>query len=162
MKYKLNEQHSKELKEALKNKENQKWYRKIQAVLLQAEGNSYDKIANVTKLSQRTIGRAVQTYATRGIEGLLVENRKSNNYYMTFTQEKEFLEQFIDKATKGQVITVNDMLIEYRKETGKKMTEPAFYRLLKRHGWRKLMPRPRHPKKADAETIEASKKLTKK
>ncbi|VNU09659.1 transposase [Streptococcus pneumoniae] len=29
--------------------------------------------------------------------------------------------------------------------------------LLKRHGWRNIMPRPEHPKKADAQTIVASK-----
>jgi hypothetical protein len=32
---------------------------------------------------------------------------------------------------------------------------------LKRHGWRKVKPRPRHPGKASDEVIEASKKLTK-
>ena len=34
------------------------------------------------------------------------------------------------------------------------------YMLLKRHGWRKVMPRAKHPKKADEEVIQASKKLT--
>ncbi|VPI97396.1 IS3-Spn1 transposase [Streptococcus pneumoniae] len=32
-----------------------------------------------------------------------------------------------------------------------------FYQLLKRHGWRNITPRPEHPKKADAQTIVASK-----
>ncbi|KYA49884.1 transposase [Streptococcus pneumoniae] len=36
-------------------------------------------------------------------------------------------------------------------------TRDAFYQLLKRHGWRNIMPRPEHPKKADAQTIVASK-----
>nr|WP_265101398.1 winged helix-turn-helix domain-containing protein [Streptococcus pneumoniae] len=31
------------------------------------------------------------------------------------------------------------------------------YQLLKRHGWRNIMPRPEHPKKTDAQTIVASK-----
>lgn len=33
------------------------------------------------------------------------------------------------------------------------------YNVLKRHGWRKKMPRSRHPKAADQEACEASKKL---
>ncbi|MDE7249890.1 MAG: winged helix-turn-helix domain-containing protein, partial [Lachnospiraceae bacterium] len=32
------------------------------------------------------------------------------------------------------------------------------YCVLKRHGWRKVMPRSRHPKKASEEVIETSKK----
>ncbi|KXZ86475.1 transposase [Streptococcus pneumoniae] len=36
-------------------------------------------------------------------------------------------------------------------------TRDAFYQLLKRHGWRNITPRPEHPKKADAQTIVASK-----
>ena len=34
------------------------------------------------------------------------------------------------------------------------------YRLLKRHGYKKVMPRSRHPKKVNQEIIETSKKLT--
>ncbi|WP_414153386.1 winged helix-turn-helix domain-containing protein [Peptoniphilus sp.] len=34
------------------------------------------------------------------------------------------------------------------------------YRVLKRHGFRKIMPRSKHPKKASKEVIETSKKLT--
>ncbi|WP_263640476.1 winged helix-turn-helix domain-containing protein, partial [Streptococcus pneumoniae] len=40
---------------------------------------------------------------------------------------------------------------------GRSYTRDAFYQLLKRHGWRNIMPRPEHPKKADAQTIVASK-----
>ncbi|VON78267.1 transposase [Streptococcus pneumoniae] len=36
-------------------------------------------------------------------------------------------------------------------------TRDAFYQLLKHHGWRNIMPRPEHPRKADAQTIVASK-----
>ncbi|HGK9979465.1 TPA: winged helix-turn-helix domain-containing protein, partial [Streptococcus pneumoniae] len=42
-------------------------------------------------------------------------------------------------------------------ELGRSYTRDAFYQLLKRHGWRNIMPRPEHPKKADAQTIVASK-----
>ncbi|CJR67995.1 transposase [Streptococcus pneumoniae] len=45
----------------------------------------------------------------------------------------------------------------YKKELGRSYTRDAFYQLLKRHGWRNIMPRPEHPKKADAQTIVASK-----
>ena len=44
----------------------------------------------------------------------------------------------------------------YRKDTGR----GYIYMLLKRKGYRKVMPRSKHPKKAKEEAIEASKKLT--
>ncbi|CWG06639.1 degenerate transposase [Streptococcus pneumoniae] len=45
----------------------------------------------------------------------------------------------------------------YKKELGRSYTRDAFYQLLKRHGWRNITPRPEHPRKADAQTIVASK-----
>ena len=40
------------------------------------------------------------------------------------------------------------------KKVGKTTNLNGFYRLLKRQGWRKLISRPHHPKKADAREIE--------
>ncbi|MBR4040361.1 MAG: winged helix-turn-helix domain-containing protein [Clostridia bacterium] len=40
-----------------------------------------------------------------------------------------------------------------------KVSDTQIYYVLHRHGWRKIMPRSRHPKKASEEAIEASKNL---
>ena len=42
---------------------------------------------------------------------------------------------------------------------GKDTGRVYVYSVLKRHGWSKKMPRSRHPKAADEEACEASKKL---
>ncbi|MGI6691142.1 MAG: winged helix-turn-helix domain-containing protein [Christensenellales bacterium] len=36
------------------------------------------------------------------------------------------------------------------------MGHGTIYAVLERHGWRKVIPRPRHPKKASQEVVEAS------
>ncbi|CWJ14447.1 transposase [Streptococcus pneumoniae] len=50
-----------------------------------------------------------------------------------------------------------DSLLQETRGGRNSYTRDAFYQLLKRHGWRNIMPRPEHPKKADAQTIVASK-----
>ena len=49
---------------------------------------------------------------------------------------------------------------EFDEKLGKDTGRVYIYMLLERHGWRKIMPRSKHPQKASDEAIEASKKLT--
>ena len=51
------------------------------------------------------------------------------------------------------------MKAAYIEKVGHSIGGSQIYRMLKRHGWRKVMPRSKHPKKANEEAIEASKKL---
>ncbi len=57
----------------------------------------------------------------------------------------------------GKHVTVKELFEAYQEKVGHKTTREGFYALLKRHGWRKVQPRPEHPQKADAKVIEASK-----
>ncbi len=63
-------------------------------------------------------------------------------------------------AQKGEIVTVADIKAEFDRVIGKDTGRGYIYMLLKRHNWRLVMPRSRHPKKADEAEIEASKKLT--
>jgi transposase len=78
---------------------------------------------------------------------------------MTFAQEAEFLKQFEEMAENGQLVTVGPILEKYEEATGKKSNTTSIYRLLKRHGWRKLKPRRKHPKAASTEEQSRKKKL---
>jgi len=55
---------------------------------------------------------------------------------------------------------INEIKEEYVKMVGHSIGGSQIYRLLKRHGYKKVMPRSRHPKKVNQEIIETSKKLT--
>ncbi|VPO08860.1 transposase [Streptococcus pneumoniae] len=76
---------------------------------------------------------------------------------MTVGEEKAFLARHLKAAEAGEFVTIDALFQAYKKELGRSYTRDAFYQLLKRHGWRNIMPRPEHPKKADAQTIVASK-----
>jgi hypothetical protein len=69
---------------------------------------------------------------------------------MTIQEERELLTPFFERAKKGELTTVAQIKQEFEKRVGHKVHETTIYRLLKRHEWRKLVPRPFHPK-ADKE-----------
>ncbi len=62
------------------------------------------------------------------------------------------------KALKGELINVNEIKEAYVKLVGHSIGSGQIYYAPKRHGFRKVLPRSRHPKKADDKEIEISKK----
>ena len=55
-------------------------------------------------------------------------------------------------------LRVSKIKRSYEKAIGRTVPKPTVYRMLDRHGWRKISPRPRHPK-ADKENKRLLKKL---
>jgi hypothetical protein len=78
---------------------------------------------------------------------------------MTESEEKEILKSFKNNAEKGRVIIARDIKKAFDEKLGRDTGRGYIYMLLKRHNWRKVMPRSKHPNKATDEAIEASKKL---
>nr|WP_218563717.1 winged helix-turn-helix domain-containing protein [Peptoniphilus indolicus] len=58
------------------------------------------------------------------------------------------------------MVTAKEIEKAYVKLVGHSIGTGQIYRVLKRHGFRKIMPRSKYPKKASKEVIETSKKLT--
>lgn len=77
--------------------------------------------------------------------------------YMTLEQEEDFISQFFDQALQGGVLIVNEIKRAYEREVGRKVAKTTIYRMLDRHDWRKIIPRPRHPK-SNTEAQEGLKK----
>ena len=62
-------------------------------------------------------------------------------------------------AEMGQIVSVSEIKAVYQEAVGHDIGSAQIYHVLHRHGWRKIMPRSRHPQKASEEVIETSKKL---
>jgi transposase len=77
----------------------------------------------------------------------------------TLEEEKQFLAPFFVQAERREIATVGQIWQAYAQHIGHEVDDSTIYRLLHRHGWRKVMPRPRHPK-SDQETQEQLKKLS--
>jgi transposase len=77
--------------------------------------------------------------------------------HLTFEQEAEFLEPWIEKAEKGGVLVVPPIHAALKGRLGRPVAASTVYRMLARHGWRKVEPDTCHPKR-DAEAQEDFKK----
>jgi transposase len=101
-------------------------------------------------------------YCNKGLSAIIDNHYAGNRRNLSWAEEEELLKPFKEKAAAGQIVEISEIKQAYEEATGKSLENDhgQIYRVLKRHGWRKVMPRSKHPKKANDEVIEASKKLT--
>ena len=71
--------------------------------------------------------------------------RKREN--ITLAEEKVLLARFAKAAGAGEMLNIHDLKAAYEKAIGHDTSNSTVYNLLARHGWRKLMPCPFHPKR---------------
>ena len=120
--------------------------RKALSVILVAEGGlDTSKTAGILRISERTVFRNQEN----------IRNQKKNTlntwggrrrYTMTVEEEREFLRDWESKATKGGVLSVPPIHAALVEKIGRIIPISTTYRLLARHGWRKVQPDTKHPK----------------
>ena len=133
--------------------------RKLRVLILRYEGMDNQTIAEHTGMSKTRVTHLVTEYKKHGLEEYTRKKYGGNHRNMTEAEEEEILAGFSEKAKAGQMVTVKEIKQAFDEKLGRDTGRGYIYMLLERHGWRKVMPRPRHPKKANEEAIEASKKL---
>ena len=79
---------------------------------------------------------------------------------MSYEEEQKILDQCAKEAEDGVILTVQDVRKKLEEHLGRETNTSYAYDVLRRHGWRKVMPRSKHPKAATQEAQDASKKLT--
>lgn len=111
-----------------------------------------------TGLAEQTVHNLVSSYNRHGPAALETPGKGGRKRaYLPLQQESAFLQPFIEKALTGQVATAAEIKNSFEKLLGHKVHKTTIYRLLDRHGWRKLVPRPFH-EQAKADEQEAFKK----
>ena len=131
---------------------------KITALNMRRVGSTNKEISIVTGYHPQYITDLVSLYNKKGLSAIIGNRYKSNNRRMSFEDEATFLEQFREQAEAGLIISVTGILEKFEETTGKPSNTTTIYQLLKRHGWRKVKPRPRHPNSATEEQKDSSKK----
>lgn len=76
---------------------------------------------------------------------------------LTLEEEREFLQPWLEQARGGAVVVVSPIRAALAQRLGQPVKPSVVYRLLARHGWRKVAPDTRHPK-SQPEVQEAWKK----
>ena len=120
---------------------------RIQMVLLREIGMSQPAIADAMGVSLSTVNRAHMAYDHGGIKALKpkpIGGRMREN--MTVAEEKALLARFAKAAGAGEMLNIHDLKAAYEQAIGHRTSDSTIYSVLARHGWRKLMPRPFHPK----------------
>ena len=119
-----------------------------------------EEIARHTGASVTTVQRVISGYNRQGLAALETPGKGGRRHeYLTAEQEQEFLAPFFARGESGELVTVGEIKRTFEARVGHEVEESTMYRLLHRHGWRKLMPRPRHPK-ASAEEQATFKKTS--
>lgn len=158
--YTITQEDAAKAREYMKKTTDKKIYRRLEVIALRGEGQKNAEIVKITGFAEKYVPQIVSMFVREGFDALLQDKRSGNNRKVTAEEEQKFLNRYKEKSQQGQIITVNEMWQDFQKEFSTTITIQAFYRLLRRNKWRKIMPRARHPKSADAQTIEASKKST--
>ena len=137
-----------------------KAYNRLLALRMYSQGKTNREIHEAIGFSVQYVTELVTKYLNEGMDAIITDKRTSNNRRMSQEEEVKFLDQFIELSESGQLVTIKLILKKFEEITGKPSSPSTIYDLLKRHGWRKLKPRPQHPGKASEEEIASSKKLT--
>jgi transposase len=134
---------------------------RIQMVLLRESGMTQPAIAEAMGVSLSTVNRAHMAYDSGGVKALKSKpsgGRQREN--MTLAQEKALLAHFAKAAGAGELLNIHDLKAAYEEAIGHATSNSTVYNLLDRHGWRKLMPRPFHPKRNRAAQNAFKKKVS--
>ena len=133
----------------------QRWFIIYNALV---DPRTAEEIAKHCGVGKVTVQHLISRYNRFGISAVETKGKGGRKReYMTEEQEQQFLKPFFARAQAGEIATVAEIQHAFETRITHSVDESTIYRLLQRHGWRKVMPRPRHPQ-AREEAQEAFKK----
>lgn len=148
-----------DIKQLIDNSRNKEEFRRAQAVYLRiVKQMPASDIAEITGFSLSHIYKIHSQCIKEGIS-CLSSSSKGGRYrsYLSLEEEVAMLNDIEKVAAKGGIVEISKVRKLFEEKAGRSVALYTAYRLLHRHGWRKIAPRPYHPKqKADA--IETFKK----
>ena len=133
--------------------------RAAQAVLLPAVASAtLEQTAAILGVGRATVARLQQRFrqsAHRGVKRPRWGGRRKA--LLSLEQEAEFLAPWAEQAKAAGVLVLSPIRAALAQRLGRPVAASVVWRLLARHGWRKVAPDTRHPK-SDLMAQEAWKK----
>ena len=119
-----------------------------------------EQIAKHCGVATATVHQLISAYNRHGVEAVETPGKGGRRHqYLTLEQEQDFLAPFFEQARAGTIATAAQVKQAFEARVGQEVDESTVRRLLDRHGWRKLVPRPVHPKADLAEQAAFKKTL---
>ena len=134
-------------------------FQSVQCLWLRASLKlSADQVAIAIGWHPNSVRKLQARYFKEG-EVALRRGGRGGRYFqnLTLEEERQLLQEFLAQSERGGILEVSRIKAAYEQILGRKVPKSTVYRMLARHGWRKVVPRPRHPK-ADAATQAEFKK----
>jgi transposase len=123
--------------------------RQCQAVLLPALfGATVEQTALVLGVGRATVARLQSTFRKKKPAGPNPARNWGGRRQSLLSREAEsaFLKPWLESAAAGSLVVVSPIRAALAQRLGKAVKPSVVYRLLARHGWRKVAPDTRHPK----------------
>jgi len=155
----ISEQAKESLRELLAKTKNKADFQRVQCVWLRILlGLSSVMVAKAVGWSPGRVKQVWSRYFADGESALVGKGRGGRRRQnLSIEEEDRLLARFLESAKMGNILVVNDVKAAYEKAVGRQVPKSTVYRMLARHGWRKISPRPRHPK-SDPKQQESFKK----
>ncbi len=133
---------------SMQQSKNKDEFRRYQSVWLRlSKGLSFKYIADITCYSESWVRQLHTLYRKGGLEAILVSPKGGrHNENMSLEEEDAFIAPFLETSKSGGILEVGKIHRAYEKKLGRKVSVSVVYLLLHRHDWRKITPRPQHPK----------------
>jgi transposase len=141
--------------------------RQCQAVLLPALFEAtLEQTATVLGVGRATVARLQTAFRQQKSPSLQAADNWGGRRHSLLTPQEEttFLKPWLESAAAGHVVVVSPIRAALAQRLGRPVKPSVIYRLLARHGWRKIAPDTRHPKskpEVQAEWKKNSRKIWK-
>ena len=134
-----------------------------QAVLLPAlSGTTLEQTASLLGVGRASVHRLQQQFRqslqTPSLPRKWGGRRRA---LLSWEEEEAFLAPWVEPARQAGVLVVSPLRAALAEKLGRKIAPSVVYRLLARHGWRKVAPDTRHPKSDPAAQAEWKKNFPK-
>lgn len=159
-KYEITTEEYEAVVKARKATQNKRIARRLRVIELRYEGKTSKEIAEKLDMNWMYISEMVKRFKRQGLEEFARNKYTSHNRKLSYQQEEDILQECERKAEEGHITTVEEVRKALNAEIGGTTAVSYVYRVLKRHGWVKKMPRPKHPKSADEKEQADSKNLS--
>ena len=132
---------------ARKKNKDKRAEKRLYALELRAAGKSAEEVSAATGSHRAYITRLTAKYRAGRIGAISGNHSGGNRRNMSVEEDASLQEPYREKAETGQIVEVSEIKFSYEQVVGHRTGGSQIYYVLRRHGWRKAMPRSKHPKK---------------
>ena len=157
-KYMITDEEYEAVKKARKKNRDKRIDKLLTAVEMRYEKYKDREIGERLGWNRQSVSKIIKRFKTVGLEEYTRNRYGGNNRKLSREEEADALEEVRELAEAGQCVGTKEIRKALEKKLGEESRTGYVYDVMRRHGWRKVKPRPRHPEAASREEQDAAKR----